>query len=43
MDDYKQPKWPGATQAVDEFFADKPETVNLSEARPNNAWYVRKA
>ncbi|HRK39587.1 MAG TPA: TylF/MycF/NovP-related O-methyltransferase [Burkholderiaceae bacterium] len=42
LDDYKQPKWPGATQAVDEFFADKPESVNLSEARPNNAWYVRK-
>jgi hypothetical protein len=29
MDDYKDRKFPGATRAIDEFFEDKPETVQL--------------
>ena len=27
FDEYRKPIWPGATQAVDEFFADRPENV----------------
>lgn len=41
-DDYKTEEWPGATQAVDEFFADKPEDILKSEARSRPAWYSVK-
>jgi O-methyltransferase len=42
FDDYAQPKWPGATRAVDEFFADRPERPVKLASRQNPAWYVRK-
>jgi SAM-dependent methyltransferase len=42
FDDYAQPKWPGASQAVDEFFAGRPEKPQLLATRMNPAWYVRK-
>ena len=43
LDDYNAPAWPGATQAVDEFLADKPEQVEQSTARTTPAWFIRKA
>jgi O-methyltransferase len=42
LDDYAQPAWPGATQAVDAFFADKPESVERDETRKVPAWFVQK-
>lgn len=42
FDDYNAPKWPGAKRAVDEFFADKTETIQRSFEREIPAWYVRK-
>lgn len=42
LDDYRDPAWPGATQAVDEFLADRPERVELSEVREDPAWIIRK-
>lgn len=30
FDEYREPNWPGATKAVDEFFADKNVTINKS-------------
>lgn len=42
FDDYRGPKWPGATRAVDEFFADRPEKPQLSRDRARPAWFVRK-
>ncbi|MEN0110761.1 MAG: TylF/MycF/NovP-related O-methyltransferase [Planctomycetota bacterium] len=36
-------KWPGATLAVNEFFADRPESVERCETRDRPAWFVRKA
>ncbi len=42
FDDYAQPKWPGATKAIDEFFADKAEKPQRLESREYPAWYVRK-
>lgn len=36
-------KWPGATRAVNEFFADRPETVEQCTDRERPAWFVRKA
>jgi O-methyltransferase len=41
-DDYKAEAWPGATSAVDEFFADKPESIQMSDARSRPAWYSIK-
>lgn len=41
-DDYNDESWPGATQAVDEFFADRRETVALSEVRSDPAWHMIK-
>ena len=42
FDDYAEPKWPGASRAVDEFFADQPaKPVRLASGqRP--VWFVRK-
>ncbi len=42
LDDYNAEAWPGATQAVDEFLADKPESVELSKAREAPAWHIVK-
>jgi hypothetical protein len=42
FDDYRSPKWPGAEKAVDEFFADRPETVELCSDRQHSSWYIRK-
>lgn len=42
FDDYAQPKWPGATKAVDEFFAGKREKPEQRLSRMNPVWYVRK-
>lgn len=42
FDDYAQPKWPGATKAIDEFFAGRPEKPQRLESREHPAWYVRK-
>jgi hypothetical protein len=42
FDDYGSSKWPGAKIAVDEYFAQRPETVEKSTNREMAAWYVRK-
>ena len=42
FDDYDDDAWPGATKAVDEFFQDKAEDIQLHQTRPEGAWYVRK-
>jgi len=42
FDDYPGAKWPGAKIAVDEFFATRPESIELSNDRPEAAWFVRK-
>jgi len=42
FDDYAQPKWPGASRAVDEFFADAPVKPERLANRKTPAWYVRK-
>lgn len=42
FDEYGDPRWPGATKAIDEFFADKPERV-LSHAKCTWKYHVRKA
>lgn len=41
-DDYMTEEWPGATQAVDEFLASRPETALKSEVRSRPAWYSVK-
>lgn len=43
FDDYRQPKWPGATKAIDEFFARRTEKPELCRDRTLPAWFVRKA
>ncbi|NNE81324.1 MAG: hypothetical protein HKN18_13735 [Silicimonas sp.] len=43
FDDYNTEEWPGATQAVDEFLADRPESVQVSHARAKPAYYMIKA
>jgi oxalate---CoA ligase len=42
LDEYKDPPWPGCTQAVDEFMASKPE--RLSEIKSDNyvKFFIRK-
>lgn len=42
FDDYGTSKWPGATKAVDEFFAGKTEKPALCEERQRAVWFVRK-
>ena len=41
FDEYRKPIWPGATQAVDEFFADRPEEVVKSPV--TELYYVVKS
>jgi SAM-dependent methyltransferase len=41
-DDYGSEAWPGATRAVDEFLADKADTIRKSEERIRPAWYSIK-
>lgn len=43
FDDYKDPSWPGATKAIDEFATKHGVEVKLSEAREDPAWHVIKA
>lgn len=43
LDDYKAKAWPGATRAVDEFLAGRPEEVHHSTARTHPAWYIVKS
>jgi predicted O-methyltransferase YrrM len=43
FDEYNSSKWPGAKKAVDEFFAERSETIQNSSKRATPAWYVRKA
>lgn len=47
LDEYYSPKYPGARQAVDEFFADKPEKPLLAREylafHPYERWYVSKS
>ncbi len=42
FDDYNDDAWPGATKATDEFFADRPGTVELCTERSEPAWFVTK-
>lgn len=41
FDEYRSPTWPGATQAIDEFFADRPEEVVKSPV--TDLYYVVKS
>ena len=43
FDDYGSTKWPGARAAVDEFFAERPETVLLNSEREHGAWHIVKS
>lgn len=42
LDDYHQPKWPGATKAIDAFFSNRPEKIEYCDARSTPAWFIRK-
>jgi hypothetical protein len=42
FDDYKEPRWPGATRAIDEFFSSRTEKPALSKDRKIRAWFVQK-
>jgi hypothetical protein len=42
LDDYNEPRWPGAKLAVDEFFASRIEKPALDTEREDSAWFVRK-
>ena len=41
FDEYFNPTWPGATQAIDEFFADRP--WEIAKSRVTDLYYVVKA
>jgi hypothetical protein len=41
FDEYNDSRWPGATKAIDEFFADKPEKIHSHE-KMHSKYYVRK-
>ena len=41
-DDFAARAWPGAKIAIEEFLADKPETVRVSRVREREAWYSVK-
>ncbi len=41
FDEYRNPTWPGATQAIDEFFADRPEEIVKSSV--TDLYYVVKS
>lgn len=43
MDEYTDPKWPGAKKAVDEFLRGKPETVAVASADGYSKGYFVKA
>jgi O-methyltransferase len=42
FDEYNDPRWPGCNRAVDEFLADKPETLVEIEVDNQKKWYFRK-
>lgn len=42
FDDYAQPKWPGASRAVDDFFAGQPVKLERNEGDKKSVWFVRK-
>ena len=42
FDDYTEPKWPGASRAVDEFFADQPVKPERLDGGKRPIWFVRK-
>jgi hypothetical protein len=42
LDEYNDPPWPGCNKAVDEFLADKAETLCLCESDNHQKWYFRK-
>ena len=43
LDEYNDPPWPGCNKAVDEFLADKPETLRMAEADGYQKWFFRRA
>jgi O-methyltransferase len=42
FDEYKDPRWPGCTKAIDEFLADKPEKPVLVMRENRQKFYVQK-
>lgn len=42
FDDYAEPKWPGASRAVDAFFADQPVKPERLDGGHRPIWFVRK-
>lgn len=42
FDDYAEPKWPGASRAVDEYFADQPVKPERIDGGRKPLWFVRK-
>jgi O-methyltransferase len=42
FDEYNDPPWPGCNKAVDEFFADKPETLREIERDNHVKYFIRK-
>lgn len=42
LDEYNDPPWPGCNKAVDEFLADKPETLQEIERDNNVKYFIRK-
>jgi hypothetical protein len=42
FDEYKDPRWPGCTKAIDEFLADKPEKPVLVSREKRQKYYVQK-
>jgi hypothetical protein len=41
FDEYRNPTWPGATQAIDEYFGDPPP--GLRKAPDWNRWFLVKS
>ncbi|MEM5495683.1 TylF/MycF/NovP-related O-methyltransferase [Hoeflea sp. AS16] len=42
FDDYAEPKWPGASRAVDEFFSSQPVKPERLDGGQKPLWFVRK-
>ena len=42
FDEYNDPPWPGCNKAVDEFLADKPETLQEIERDNHVKYFIRK-
>jgi hypothetical protein len=42
LDEYRDPPWPGCTQAIDEFVADKPESIGDISSDNHIKYYLRK-